>query len=111
MVRSFAVKPADPACFLSTAWPVFSPVRRRHVRILSGFCPKDRPMHSTPQRKKPVTYLSRFPARFGTPKTPGFRADKPSTRCLDRLGGVSVRNPFGIDRRGLQTHSRRTGEG
>ena len=39
---------------------------------------------------------------------PDFRAQKPFTRCPTRLAEWSFWNPFGSDRRGTQTHSRRT---
>src|SRR5262245_10464488 len=104
MVRSFAVKPVDPALFLSTDEPVVPP-------CLPAARPD--PEGSAHAFNAPTlhSYPEPFQARWRPARPPGFRADEPSTRCLDRLGGVSVRNPFGIDRRGLQTHSRRTGEG
>src|SRR5258707_308791 len=59
-----------------------------------------RPMHSTPQRKlRPVIWALSGP--FLAPqKAPEFWVDKPFTRCLNRLAGVVISEPFGIDRRG-----------
>jgi len=69
LVPMSAVKPVDPACFSRPANRVVSTlVCRRHVPIPQGFCPKVRPMHSTPQRINSSRHLQPLTGPFWRPE-------------------------------------------
>jgi len=105
-----AVKPVDPACFSEPPDRCAKPVLRPPVP--SPHSGNFRARLSTPQRLLPTRHARRFlgpfSARFWRPtaiRILGRRARHPLPRPA---GGMSVLEPFGSDRRGLQTHSRRT---
>jgi hypothetical protein len=103
---SSAAQPVNPACF-SGGWPdaEHRPFHVSHFMQVP-FCTGAKCSHSTPQR---LQIPGLFRPVFSAPNTPEFWADKPVTRCLNRLTEWWFRNPFGSDRRGPKTHSRRTG--
>jgi hypothetical protein len=71
--------------------------------------PRELSVFNAPNAHKPSQTPGLFRPVFSAPKTPEIWADKPVTRCLNRLTEWWFRNPFGSDRRGPKTHSRRTG--
>jgi len=82
------VKPVDPACFSQPSVRCVHRSRRRHVPLLSGLCPKDRPMLSTPQRKNPSPHSEPF-GPFWRPK--GLRIlGRQALHPLPRPAGRSV---------------------
>jgi hypothetical protein len=101
-IRRSAAQPVDPACFsrrqtgANTALPRHDP---------------ERPLRGPPAyvfNAQPIVWA--VSGSFFTPRIfPEFRAQTPRTRCLNRPSEWLFRNPFGSDRRGTQTHSRRTG--
>jgi hypothetical protein len=100
--RSFALKPVESGPVSLGAKPVkhrSQPGTPRRI-LPKGFI--------RPCIQRPTRLAEPVPARFWCPVSKRFRADKPSTRCLDRRTEWSFWNPVGSDRRGPKTHSRRT---